>query len=59
MNIWYISQLCSSLQIIVRELRRLRPALKYPAAAESPTDRKEPVMQDRVQPELLSGHTAA
>ena len=49
----------SSLQIIVRELRKQRPVLRYPVAEESPGDRREPVMQDRVQPDLPSGQAAA
>ena len=31
---------------------------KYPAAEESPGDKKEPVMQDRVQQELPNGRAA-
>ena len=31
----------------------------FPAVAESHGDRREPVMQDRVQQELLSGRAAA
>ena len=38
--------------------RRPKPVLKYLAAEESPGDRKEPVMQDRVQQELRSGQAA-
>ena len=38
--------------------KRQRPAPKYLAEEESPGDRKVPVMQDRVQPELLSGPAA-
>ena len=52
---WYTWQLYSSLQIIVRELRKQRPVLRYPVAEESPGDRREPVMQDRVQPDLPVG----
>ena len=52
-------QLYSSLQIIVRELRKQRPVLRYPVAEESLGDRREPVMQDRVQPDLPSGQAAA
>ena len=33
--------------------------LRYPVAEESPGDRREPVMQDRVQPDLPSGQAAA
>ena len=51
--------LLHSLQISVRERRKQRPVLKYPAAEESPGDRREPVMQDRVQQELPSGRAAA
>ena len=51
-------QLLHSLQINVREHRKQRHVLRFPAAAESRGDRKEPVMQDRVQPGLLSGRAA-
>ena len=37
----------------------LRLVPKYPAAEESPGDRKEPVMLDRVRQELRSGQAAA
>ena len=50
--------LLHSLQINVREHRKQRHVLRFPAAAESRGDRKEPVMQDRVQPGLLSGRAA-
>ena len=50
---------CSSLQIIVRVLRKQKPVLKLAEAEENPGDRKEPVMQDRVQQELRSGQAAA
>ena len=43
------------MQISVRERRKQRPVLKYPAAEESPGDRREPATQDRVQRELPSG----
>ena len=42
-----------------RALRRLRPAPRFPAAEESPGDRRAQATQDRVPRELLSGHTAA
>ena len=57
-EIWYIRQSFSSLQIIVRVLRKQKPALKLAEAEENPGDRKEPVMQDRVQQELRSGQAA-
>ena len=47
-----------SLQINVREHRKLKHVLKYPVAEENRGDRKEPVMQDRVQQELRSGQAA-
>ena len=31
----------------------------YPVAEENPGDKREPVMQDRVQPDLPSGQAAA
>ncbi len=42
----------------VREHRKLKHVLKFPAAAENHGDRKEQVMQDRVQQELRSGQAA-
>ncbi len=45
----------SSLQITVRELRRQRHVLKFAVVVENHGDRREPVMQDRVQQELRSG----
>ena len=45
-------------ETIVREHRKLRHVLKFPAAEENRGDRKEPVMQDRVQQELHSGQAA-
>ena len=39
--------------------RRLRHALRFPAAEESPGDRRAQATRDRVPRELLSGHTAA
>ena len=47
-----------SLQTNVREHRKQKPVLKYPVAEENLGDRKEPVMQDRVQQELRSGQAA-
>ena len=41
-----------SLLISVREHRKQRHVLRFPAAEESLGGRREPVMQDRVQPEL-------
>ena len=55
---WCIWQLLPSLQTSVREPRRPRPVPRFPEAEESPGDRKEPVMQDRVPPELPSGRAA-
>ena len=49
---------CSSLQTIVREHRKQKHVLKFPAAEENRGDRKEPVMLDRVQQELRSGLAA-
>ena len=49
----------SSLQTTAREHRRLRPVPKYAVVVENHGDRREPVMQDRVQPELRSGHMVA
>ena len=46
------------MQISVRERRRQRPVLKYPAVEESPGDRREPATQDRVQRERPSGRAA-
>jgi len=40
------------------EHSKQKPSLKLPAAAEFPGYRREPVMQDRVPPELPSGDTA-
>ena len=51
-------QLFSSLPTSARERRKPRPVPRYPAAEESPGDRREPVMRDRDQPELLSGPAA-
>ena len=59
MSTWYTWQLYSSLLIIVREHRKQRLALKFPVAEENPGDRKEPVMQDRVQQDLPSGQVFA
>ena len=39
--------------------QKQKPVLRYPVAEESPGDRREPVMQDRVQPDLPSGQAAA
>ena len=47
-----------NLQIIVRELRKQKHVLKLAAVEENLGDRKEPVMQDRVQQELRSGQPA-
>ena len=55
MSIWYTWQLLASLQTNVRELRKQKLVLKYPEVEENHGDRKEPVMQDRVQQELHSG----
>ena len=44
---------------IVREHRKLRHVLKFPAAEENRGDRKEQATQDRVQQELRSGQAAA
>ena len=49
----------SSLQTTAREHRRLRPVPKYAVVVENHGDRREPDMQDRVQPELRSGHMVA
>ena len=38
--------------------QKQKPVLKYPVAEENLGDRKEPVMQDRVQQELRSGQAA-
>ena len=38
--------------------QKAKPVLKYPVAEENRGDRKEPVMQDRVQQELRSGQAA-
>ncbi len=46
------------MQTNVRELRKQKPVLKYPVAEENLGDRKEPVMQDRVQQDLRSGQAA-
>ena len=46
------------LQTIVREHRKRKLVLKYPVAEENLGDRKEPVMQDRVRQDLLSGQEA-
>ena len=43
----------------VRERRKPKRVPRFPAAAESPGDRREPVMQGRVQRERLSGRAAA
>ena len=43
----------------VREHRKQRHVLRFPAAAESRGDRREPVMQDRVLQDLHSGQAAA
>ena len=39
--------------------QKAKTVLRYPVAEESPGDRREPVMQDRVQPDLPSGQAAA
>ena len=44
---------------IVRVHRKQRHVLKYPVAEENLGDRREQVMQDRVQQELHSGQEAA
>ena len=48
----------AQLLISVREHRKLKHVLRFLAVAESHGDRKEPVMQDRVQQELHSGKAA-
>ena len=45
----------SSLPISVRETQKAKTRSEVSAAEESPGDRREPAMRDRVQPELLSG----
>ena len=47
-----------SIELSVREHRRLRRVLKFAAVEENHGDRKEPVMQDRVQSGLHSGRAA-
>ena len=42
----------------VREHRKLKHVLKFPVVEENHGDRKELVMQDRVQQELHSGQAA-
>ena len=42
----------------VREPRKQKHVLKFPAAEENRGDRKEPVMLDRVQQDLRSGLAA-
>ncbi len=54
----YTWQLLISLQINVREHRKLKHVLKFPVVEENHGDRKELVMQDRVQQELHSGQAA-
>ena len=49
----------SSLQTTAREHRRLRPVPKYAVVVENHGDRREPDMQDRVQPELRTGRMVA
>ena len=44
---------------VVQQLANNRQGTQYPVAEESPGDRREPVMQDRVQPDLPSGQAAA
>ena len=44
-----------SLQITVREHRKQKHVLKFAVVVENHGDRREPVMQDRVQQELHSG----
>ena len=51
-------QLLISLQITVREHRKLKHVLKFLVVEENHGDRKELVMQDRVQQELHSGQAA-
>ena len=46
-------------QLVVRAHRRLRHALRFPEAEESPGDRRAQATQDRDLQELPSGHTAA
>ena len=48
----------ASLQITVREHRKLKLVQKLAVAVESHGDRKEQVMQDRVQQDLHSGQAA-
>ena len=55
---WFTWQLFNSLPTTVREHRKPRPVPRFPEAEESPGDRRELVMQDRDQPELLSGPAA-
>ena len=54
----HMAVVTAALQIIVRELRKQRPVLRYPVAEESPGDRREPVMQDRDLHVLRSGQAA-
>ena len=54
----YTWQLLISLQITAREHRKLKHVLKFPVVEENHGDRKELVMQDRVQQELHSGQGA-
>ena len=46
------------LATIVKEHKKRKHALKFLVAEENLGDRRVPVMQDRVQPELRSGQAA-
>ena len=48
-----------TVEINVREHRRLKHVPKFPAAEENRGDRKEPAMQDRDPQEHRSGQAAA
>ena len=57
MNTWYTWQSFSSLPISVREHRKRRPVLKFPAAEENLGDRKEPVSYTHLDVYKRQGYT--